>query len=315
MPHGIGILAALAAIAGSAVRAEPPVTLRLGTGTAGGGFQAYADTLAGALRRADPALAITPVPTKGSTENVPLLEQGELDLALATGDVAHAALARPGSRVRALTVAYASPAMFAVRADAPYRRIEDLKGTSVVFGARGSGLVLLVREVLAGVGLDPDRDVRPILLDRAEQGPEMVLSGEASAMWGAGTAWPPFQRIARGPHGARFLAPSPDAVRRITARDSVLRPMTVEAGSYPGQDAPIATLGTWTVVLVRADLPDEVVTRVARALRNAAPELARDAQLRETTLANTVASLPASDLHPAVRHFLEGEGRRRSGQR
>jgi TRAP transporter TAXI family solute receptor len=306
--HLLALSAVLALVAPCATHAEQ-APLRLGTGTAGGGFQAYGEALAVAIHGADPRLAITPVPTKGSTENLPMLEDGRLDLALVTGEVAHEALhGAAGARVRVLSVAYPSPAMFAVRAESPFRRIEDLKGTPVVFGARGSGLVVLARCVLDGMGLDLERDFRPILLDRAEQGPDKVLSGEASAMWGGGTAWPPFQRIAAGPGGARFLVPDAAAIGRITGRYPFLRPMTVAAGSYPGQVAPVASIGTWTLVLVRADLPAEVVSRVSRALRDGARDLAgRVPQGSETTLANTAANVAPGDLHPGVLSVLRGE--------
>jgi TRAP-type uncharacterized transport system substrate-binding protein len=49
--------------------------LVLGTATPGGGFPAYGWPYAEVLNEMDPTLAIQPVNTKGSTENVPLLEQ------------------------------------------------------------------------------------------------------------------------------------------------------------------------------------------------------------------------------------------------
>ncbi len=300
---------ALALVCGM-TRADSDSVLRLGTGTPGGGFQAYAEALAGALQHADPGLKVVGVATKGSTENVPMLEDGRLDLALVTGDVAQEALHRAaGSGVRVFSVAYPSPLAFAVRAGSPYRTIADLRGTPVVFGARGSGLVLLARTVLEGMGLDLDRDFRPILLDRAEQGPDRVLSGEASAMWGGGTAWPPFQRIAGGPGGARFLAPDAASIRSITERHPFLRPMTVPAGSYPGQSSAIESLGTWTVVLARSSLPDAVVLRAAKALHHAEADLAaRVAQGRDTTLVNTASNALAEELHPGVLEMLRAAG-------
>ena len=44
-----------------------------------------------AVREADPTIAIKPVNTKGSAENVPLLEAGKLDLALVQGEAAYEA--------------------------------------------------------------------------------------------------------------------------------------------------------------------------------------------------------------------------------
>jgi TRAP-type uncharacterized transport system substrate-binding protein len=57
-------------------------TITLGTATPGGGFPLYGDAFAGVMNEADPTLSIEPRNTKGSNENIPLLEQGKLDIAL-----------------------------------------------------------------------------------------------------------------------------------------------------------------------------------------------------------------------------------------
>ena len=75
---------------------------------------------------------------------------------------------------------YSTPGMFVVRADSPYRSIADLKGKPVAFGAKGSGLVILARYVLDGIGLDQERDFQAIYLERAGDGPAMVADGRAA---------------------------------------------------------------------------------------------------------------------------------------
>src|SRR5262249_28840317 len=129
----------------------------LGTATPGGGFPVYGDAVAETINATDRTLAVETRNTKGSTENVPLLEAGDLDLGLVQGEVAHEALSgigRPPSTLTILTAMYTTPGLFVVRGDSPYRSIDDLKGRRVVFGARGSGLVVLARYVLDGLGLD-----------------------------------------------------------------------------------------------------------------------------------------------------------------
>ena len=49
---------------------------------------------------------------------------------------------------------YSTAGMFALRGDGPALSIRDLVGKPVPFGARGSGLVILSRYVLDGLGLD-----------------------------------------------------------------------------------------------------------------------------------------------------------------
>src|SRR6202045_2218833 len=81
------ICAGVLLLAGSAAAQEggKPIqktTISLGTATPGGGFPLYGSAFAQAVNDADPTLAIEPRNTKGSYENIPLLEAGQLPAAL-----------------------------------------------------------------------------------------------------------------------------------------------------------------------------------------------------------------------------------------
>ncbi len=205
---------------------------------------------------------------------------------------------------------YSTPGMFVVRADSPYRAIADLRGKPVAFGARGSGLVILARYVLDGLGLDQERDFQAVYLDRAGDGPAMVLDRRVAALWGGGLGWPGFGAVAGAPGGARFIAPGHDEIARILAKHAFLKPMTVPAGAYPGLDAPLPSVGSWSFILTRADLPDDVAYRLARALHTGEAKLAeRLPQARETTAANTLAAAPRREqIHPGVVRYLREIG-------
>jgi TRAP transporter TAXI family solute receptor len=281
----------------------------LGTATPGGGFPAYGQAFADTVNEMDPTLEVRPQNTKGSTENVPLLEAGQLDLGLVQGEVAMEAfngIGRPKADLRILSAMYATPGMFVVRADSPCRSIDDLKGKPVAFGAKGSGLVILARYVLDGLDLDRDRDFEAIFLDRAGDGPDMVLSGKAAALWGGGAGWPGFTAVAKGPAGGRFIVPDATGIRRIQARHPFLETLTVPAGAFPGQAEPIVSVGSWSFVLARPTLPDEVAYRLARAVHKGESTLARRLpQASETTAANTLAAAPSRDLiHPGALRYL-----------
>jgi TRAP transporter TAXI family solute receptor len=306
---------------GAGLIARPParvaegadMKLTLGTATPGGGFPVYGDAVIAAVREVDPTLTIEPRNTKGSTENVPLLERGELDIALVQGEVAYEALqgvGRPPSPIRIVAAMYSTPGMFVVRADSPARTLEDLRGKPVAFGARGSGLVLLARYVLDGLGLDAERDFQAVYLDRAGDGPAMVQDGRVAALWGGGVGWPGFTAVAKSPGGARFIVPDADGLRRIQAKHAFLKPLTVPAGSYPGQDAAIASLGSWSFIMARPGLSDDAGYRLAKALHRAEAAIAqRLPQGKETTAANTAAAAPRAELlHPGVARYLREAG-------
>jgi len=136
----------------------------------------------------------------------------------------------------------------------------------------------------------------------------MVLDGRVAALWGAGIGWPGFAAVASSPSGARFIAPDASEIERIRARHAFLKPLTVPAGSYPGQTTAIDSVGSWSFVLAREDLPEEVTYRLARALHASEAVLCQKlAQACETTAANTVGAAPdVALIHPgAMRYFRE----------
>jgi TRAP transporter TAXI family solute receptor len=138
----------------------------------------------------------------------------------------------------------------------------------------------------------------------------MVLDGRAAALWGGGVGWPGFTAVSSGPAGARFIAPAADEIKRITAKHTFIKPITLPAGSYPGQKADVATVGSWSFVLARTTLPDDIAYRLTRALHQGEAAIGkRLEQARESTLANTLAATPRVELiHPGVQKFLREIG-------
>jgi TRAP transporter TAXI family solute receptor len=292
---------------GGTMQAQERTTVVLGTATPGGGFPLYGAAFAEAVNAADPTLHIVTKNTKGSTENIPLLDEGELDIGLVQGEAAHEVFFGKKPRdLKIITAMYSTAGMFVVRADSPYKSISDLVGKRVAFGARGSGLVILSRYVLSGLDLDQDKSFDAVYLDRAGDGPAMVLNGSVAALWGGGVGWPGFTAMTKAPGGARFIAPGAEEIKRIRERHPFLKEVTMPAGSYPGQDKDIPSVGSWSFVLAGPKLDNEVAYRLARAIHKAEPMLGQKlAQARETTMRNTVRAAPTPDaIHPGVLRYL-----------
>lgn len=279
-------------------------SLVLGTATPGGGFPVYGAAFTGVLNAQEPRLRIGTRNTKGSAENIPLLEAGKLDLALVAGEFASAALAKPGTELRIVCAMYSSPGLFIVRGDSPCRAIADLEGKTVVLGTQGSGITVLGRSVLEALGIG----VEALTLEKAADGPPMLADGRAAALWGAGVGWPAFGALAAA--GGRFIAPSGAEIKAILAKNPQLRAVTLPARSYPGQEAPLASVGSWSFVFARPGLPEPAGWLLARAIhRGEASLAARLEQARETTMANTLAAAPRAELiHAGVRRYLAEAG-------
>ncbi len=91
------------------------MSISMGTATPGGGFPLYGDAFADVMNKADLTLDIRTQNTKGSTENIPLLEADKLDIALVAGEPAYEALigiGRSPTKLKIFTAIYSSPGLF-----------------------------------------------------------------------------------------------------------------------------------------------------------------------------------------------------------
>jgi uncharacterized protein len=294
-------------------RAQDKTAVVLATATPGGGFPVYGAAFAETVNEIEPTLAVQTKNTKGSIENIPLIEAGQVDIALVTGEPLYEAvngIGRAPANLRIITAMYSSPGMFVTRGDNPNRTIANLVGKSVAFGAKGSGLVVLGRYVLDGLGYDMDKDFQAVYLDRAGDGPLMVEDGRVAALWGGGSGWPGFTAVAKSPSGARFIVPDAAQIQRIVTKHTLLKPMTIPANSYPGQTEAMNSVGSWSFVIARPTLPDDAAYKLARALHQGEAAIAkRLPQAVETTSANTVASAPRVDLiHAGTQKYLREIG-------
>ena len=301
--------ASLLVITPTAMAAEKTDVV-LGTATRGGGFQLFGQNLAEVINQVDNSLKVDAIATRGSKQNLPFLEQGKIDIGLVEGNAARQALegiGRPVANLKVLSVMYPNPGMFVVRGDSSYHTIEDLKGKPIAFGTRASGLRILVNDVLDGLGMKPDTDFEQIILSKAAEGPRLVLEGNAEALWGAGIGWPGFVKVANGPSGARFIAPSANQVQAILAKHPHLKRMTVPADTYKGQHHDIHSIGLWSLILVRPGLSEDIAYRLARAIHKGHDLLVtRLPQGGYTRPDNTAQHVPADQLHPgALKYYRE----------
>ncbi len=119
-------------------------------------FRSTATAAAAAINETD-ALRVETRNTAGSIENIKLLEADELDMALVAGEPAYEAFAeigRPKVKLKVVAAIYSSPGMFAVREDSSARCVQDLVGKPIAWGTRASGITLLGKYVMDGLGLD-----------------------------------------------------------------------------------------------------------------------------------------------------------------
>src|SRR4051812_42272040 len=105
-----------------------PTRVTLATATPGGGFPFFGDNAAAVINETDKSLSVQTQNTKGSTENIGLLNDRKVDIALVAGEPAYEAFQGIGQlKTTALVIQaiYSNPGMFAVKADSLAKSLRD----------------------------------------------------------------------------------------------------------------------------------------------------------------------------------------------
>ncbi|HEX5019870.1 MAG TPA: TAXI family TRAP transporter solute-binding subunit [Candidatus Binatia bacterium] len=130
------------------VGAPPPKIVRMATGSKNGAYYAFAQQYARLL--AKDAIVLEVVSTAGSVENLSLLKNGRVSLALVQGG---SATFDDKQRLQSLGSLFLEPVWVFVRAQQPIKRFLDLKGKRLAVGASGSGTYLLANQLLSAAGI------------------------------------------------------------------------------------------------------------------------------------------------------------------
>ncbi|GAA4604020.1 TAXI family TRAP transporter solute-binding subunit [Actinoallomurus liliacearum] len=128
-------------------------TLPIATGLADGVYYQYGRRLARLIGDRLPGVRASPDVTSGSLDNLRWLRWGGDRLAFTAADAAGTAVTAPGEPIRALARLYDDYLHLVVLESSNFRTIDDLRGHHVGVGAKGSGVELVARRVLAAAGL------------------------------------------------------------------------------------------------------------------------------------------------------------------
>jgi hypothetical protein len=140
-----------------------------------------------------------------------------------------------------------------------------------------------------------------------EQASERLAAGELEAAFVMASYPVRALETANDAAGIRLLSLRPEAMTWIRERYPFYRPARIPAGTYPGQDRDVRTLGVDNVLVCRDDLPEDLARGLTQALLDSLPELAEvHAAARDIDPEQSPAApLP---LHPgAARFYRERE--------
>ncbi len=242
--------------------------LSFGTGSPAGTYYFLGAGFAAIINKYVDGVRVTAESTAASTENTRLLIRGEMDMGLACmGTLAD--LKKQGmdvNKVRLIAVGHTSDAHWIVRKDSPIKSIKDFKGRVIGVGPAGSATLNIYskKHLKTGWGLT-FKDFSPKYLSFSEITRGIRDNTIDAGIIAAGAPVAAIMELARDVP-IRLLDIEPEALKKLRAAYSNVVPLTIPAGTYHGIDKDTHTYTLPQMWLCRADLPEDLVYKIVKAV-------------------------------------------------
>lgn len=255
--------------------------------------------------------------TGASVENAALISRGDSDIALILGDTTYQAYNGTGHfdgssgiaklpNLRALASAYSNVGQFVTLQGSGITTLQDLKGKRVSVGAPGSGTEVSAQTILSANGITYD-DFRPHRLNFNETADALRNGDIDVGFWSVGPPTSSIMDLATTRD--IFIIPlSEEEVANAIEAEPVFAQYVLAAGAYQGQDEDVPTIGTPNVIVVAAEMDDQLAYDFLSALFEHIDEIiAIHPSANDTTAEFSLMSTPIP-LHPAAVRYYEEQG-------
>jgi TRAP transporter TAXI family solute receptor len=286
--------------------------LRFMTGPQGGSWYPMGGAIKNVVEKAVPDTSLQVMPGAGIA-NVKAVQAGKADLAFANSvSTVDAINGKPPFEERAdnvCNIATLYPQYFQIvtTADSGIESLDQLKGRGLTTQPTGNTGEAITAHLVEAAGLSYD-DLAGVDFVSYNDSVALLKDGN-SEVFTLGTTVPA--------SAIMDLASARD-VKLLEVDDAILAKMQelnpgyqrteIPAGSYPGQDAAVPTIGYATHVIARCDLPAETVTGILEQIVGNQQDLAAVA----TAIADTSREQMAADIgvpmHEAAAQFWQDKG-------
>jgi TRAP transporter TAXI family solute receptor len=211
--------------------------------------------------------------TGGSVYNVNTIRSGELEFGVAQSDVQAASYKGEGKfadqgpfeGLRSVFSVHPEPFTIVVRADSGIEKFEDLKGKRVNVGNPGSGQRDTMEIVMAGFGMTMDDFALATELKGSEMSQALCDNKIDVMMYTVGHPAAAIQEAA-STCDTRLISVTGAPIDKLVAENSYYRKATIPANMYTGTDYDVTTFGVGATFVTSADVPEDVVYVVAKAV-------------------------------------------------
>lgn len=288
--------------------------LTIGTADSGGTMYSVGRAIAQVLNESLPYTKVNIGASNGSQTNVEALRDGQIDLALVSGEVAYNAYMgdeefqeAPLDTLRAIGAVYMSCSNWVTTDSAGLNYVHDLVNQCVAIGPETSSTERTALVSLAAGGISDE--------NAALQNYGFVAGSEAlqnhtvdAAHYFAGAPVQAIQDLAAATP-CHLLCYTPEELTAILAQDNQYMQVTIPAGTYPGQTEDVETFGVKCILCVSSSLDEELAYTIAGSLWRSAADLAQlQASMGAMKSANFVCKDLPIPLHPGAKRFYNETG-------
>jgi TRAP transporter TAXI family solute receptor len=285
-----------------------PKSLTLATASPGGVYYVYGDELAKILTE-KLGIPVNPLPTQGPVHNVKLLDSGGAQLGLITMGVGLQGWKGTGDwtggkrygNMRALFPMYDTAFQMAALRRSGISDAAQFDKKLVGIGPRaGTGgeyapLILKALGISAQIGNASWADTTANL-----------LSGQYGAVIMTGGVPFPAMKKAEAKEPLTLIALTPQQIELIRKALPELSVSTIPNGTYSSQDKDVVTIGVYNFAVGRADLPDDLVYQLVKAVFASQPRLVKVTATASDTIPQNVVKDTFLPFHPgAARYYRE----------
>jgi uncharacterized protein len=292
----------------SAADPDWPKSLTLGTASPGGVYYIYGEELAHILTE-KLGIPVNPFPTQGSIQNVKLLDGGGAQLGLITmstglegwngvGDWTKGVRFRD---MRALFPMYDNPFQAVVLQRSGIATLAQLDKKRIGVGPRAGNGATYGPGIFKIVGISPEMTYGSY----NDMGADLLAGRIDALVTLLGAPVPAIQNVdAKEP--VTFLNLSPEQMEAIRKATPEFGPAKIAAGTYRLMDKDYVTVGVPNFVIGRADLPDDLVYQLVKAVFDNQPRLVKATSAASDTLPQNVVKNSFMPFHPgALRYYRE----------
>ena len=306
----VGLLFAVNAVS-PAFAAETFINLL--TGGTGGPYYPLGVALGNAIGKSIPGAKTSVQATKGSIENLTLLEAGRGEIAFASGDSlsdawkgnAEAGFKLPFRKLRGIAALYPNYIQIIARADSGINALADLKGKKISVGAPKSPIELNARTIFKAAGLAYGDFAKVEYLPFGES-VELMKDRQIDVMLqSASLSVSALRDLATSVNVVVVPIPS-DVIKKID--DSAYLPAIIPANTYRGQSRDISVAAVQNYLVTHEAVSEEIVYAATKALWTSLDVLAAaHPAAKETDLKRALEGMPVP-LHPGAEKYYKEVG-------